>query len=445
MIGQQAVVFRRKWDRYGLLDGVKDVCDCFSSFLQNERQLWNREKKEAGTPPPTCCGWVPVCAFCKMVPSFPARFPFPSEYTLRTAVRAGIRHICKMQLCAGETIADLQSLKTKKGPKRSVAVDRPFRVNSFADASKEMRWRAEATAFNSNCGLVFVESNKGVKQMDENEYLPGSIRDRIVDLKRTRNVTNKTISEKTAISESLLSRIESGKQQTVNDETILKLASFFGVSTDFLLGRTNVPDKKNYTIAELGLSAQAARCLHTGSVNVTVLNRLLAEPEFATLTQMIADYFGDTYAMAIATQNQIHQSTAELFSRIAREDKQRRQKAASLAKQARAQCAPLYKTELAQLAVQFEKTLRAVKKDLPKKAEAAKAMTKEAFDHMLAELSKNGSATDVLTVRPEEIAVSICEYVNLMDGVTQEMKDTLYQAVLPLFRAGGKPSGRVDQ
>lgn len=277
--------------------------------------------------------------------------------------------------------------------------------------------------------------------MSENEFLPGSIRERIVDLKRMTNVNNKTIAEKTGISESLLSRIESGKQQSVSDDVVLKLAKFFGVSTDFLLGRTNVPDKKNYTIEELGLSSQAARNLYTGSVDVNVVNRLLAEPEFATLTLMIADYFDDTYAMAQATQNQIHQCTAELFSRIAREDSQRRQKANSLSKQARAQCTPLYKTELAQMATQFEKTLKAIKKDLPDKASDAKAMTKQAFDHMLEELTKNGSAVDILSVKPEQIAESLCAYAGMMDGVTDEMKENFYKAVLPIFHAGGSKVG----
>ena len=277
--------------------------------------------------------------------------------------------------------------------------------------------------------------------MNEKKFLPGSIRERIVDLKRMTNVNNKTIAEKTGISESLLSRIESGKQQSVSDDVVLKLAKFFGVSTDFLLGRTNVPDKKNYTIEELGLSSQAARNLYTGSVDVNVVNQLLAEPEFATLTLMIADYFDDTYATAQATQNQIHQCTAELFSRIAREDSQRRQKANSLSKQARAQCTPLYKTELAQMAVQFEKTLKAIKKDLPDKASDAKAMTKQAFDHMLEELTKNGSAVDILSVKPEQIAESLCAYAGMMDGVTDEMKENFYKAVLPIFRAGGSKVG----
>jgi transcriptional regulator with XRE-family HTH domain len=277
--------------------------------------------------------------------------------------------------------------------------------------------------------------------MSENEFLPGSIRERIVDLKRKTNANNKTIAEKTGVSESLLSRIESGKQQTVSDDAVLKLSSFFGVSTDFLLGRTNVPDKKNYTIEELGLSAQAARNLYTGSVDVNVVNRLLAEPEFATLTLMIADYFDDTYATAHATQNQIHQCTAELFSRIAREDSQRRQKATSLSKQARAQCTPLYKTELAQMATQFEKTLKAIKKELPDKASEAKTMTKQAFDHMVEELTKNGSAVDILSVKPEQIAESLCAYASVMDGVTDEMKENFYNAVLPLFHAGGSKVG----
>ena len=174
---------------------------------------------------------------------------------------------------------------------------------------------------------------------------------------------------------------------------------------------------------------------------MSVVNRLLAEPEFATLTLMIADYFDDTYATAQATQNQTHQCTAELFSRIAREDSQRRQKANSLSKQARAQCTPLYKTELAQMAVQFEKTLKAIKKDLPDKASDAKAMTKQAFDHMLEELTKNGSAVDILSVKPEQIAESLCAYAGMMDGVTDEMKENFYKAVLPLFHAGGSKVG----
>ena len=35
------------------------------------------------------------------------------------------------------------------------------------------------------------------------------------------------------------------------------------ISTEFMLGETNIPDRKNYDIAELGLSVEAAKNLYT--------------------------------------------------------------------------------------------------------------------------------------------------------------------------------------
>ena len=51
-----------------------------------------------------------------------------------------------------------------------------------------------------------------------------------------------------------------------------------------LLGETNIPDRKNYDIAELGLSVEAAKNLYTGRVNAEVVNLLLENARFAELT-----------------------------------------------------------------------------------------------------------------------------------------------------------------
>lgn len=51
-----------------------------------------------------------------------------------------------------------------------------------------------------------------------------------------------------------------------------------------------------------------------------------------------------------------------------------------------------------------------IKKDLPDKASDAKTMTKQTFDHMVEELTKNGSTVDILSVKPEQIADSLCAY-----------------------------------
>ena len=76
-------------------------------------------------------------------------------------------------------------------------------------------------------------------------------------------------------SKSTISRFISGAKGTLTHEQVLKIARLFNVAMDFLLGETNIPDRKNYDIAELGLSVEAAKNLYTGRVNTEVVNLLL--------------------------------------------------------------------------------------------------------------------------------------------------------------------------
>lgn len=62
-----------------------------------------------------------------------------------------------------------------------------------------------------------------------------SIGCRIVDLREKLDVTQRELAEKLSISPSVMNRIESG-ERPVRDEEIKKIAIFFGVTTDYLLG-----------------------------------------------------------------------------------------------------------------------------------------------------------------------------------------------------------------
>ena len=121
-------------------------------------------------------------------------------------------------------------------------------------------------------------------------YLPGNARERILDLMKNRKVTQKELSQRIDITESALSRFLSGATDRLDSEALLRIARCFGVSADFLLGETAVPDRKNYEIVELGLSAQAARNLYTGRVCADVVSRLLESPRFAELTFLLQRY-----------------------------------------------------------------------------------------------------------------------------------------------------------
>ena len=87
----------------------------------------------------------------------------------------------------------------------------------------------------------------------EQTYLPGKIRDRIQDLMKSRKVTQAELATRIGCSKSL-SRFISGKTDKLGDENIIRIARVFNVSTDFLLGEVDTPDRLNYDIAELGLS-----------------------------------------------------------------------------------------------------------------------------------------------------------------------------------------------
>ena len=273
--------------------------------------------------------------------------------------------------------------------------------------------------------------------MAEMDYLPGGIRERMEDLRNRRKLTLKEVSEKTGIDYSTLSRIENGNVKKVGDDVLLKLARFFGVSTDFLLGITNVPDKKNYTIEELGLTPEAARNLYTGAIENRVINLLLVHPDFATLTNRIADYLDDRMAAGIAAQNQLYDSVSDLMMRIGKEEKALRQAATAQAKEAKALCRKLYADELAQIESLFKGILSSIKKSAPTgKTEKAKAMTKEAFNHMVSELTRGGSVAEILKVKPEEITGLIAKSLAITNGASEEEQTLVAKTLLPFFPKG---------
>ena len=96
----------------------------------------------------------------------------------------------------------------------------------------------------------------------EQEYLPGDTpQQRLQDLMKEYKITQAELASKIGVTESSISRFLNGTKNKLTIEQIISIARIFNVSSDFLLCLTNVPDKKNYDISELGLSAESARNL----------------------------------------------------------------------------------------------------------------------------------------------------------------------------------------
>ena len=136
-------------------------------------------------------------------------------------------------------------------------------------------------------------------------YLPGDTRQRIQDLLKNRKITQAELAEKVGLSNSALSRYLQGGTKNLGDGFIIRIAKYFDVSTDFLLGETDIPDRKNYDIEELGLSAETAKLLYTGRVNASVLNQLIEHPRFPQLLLLLARYRDETMIAGINAMNQV--------------------------------------------------------------------------------------------------------------------------------------------
>ena len=260
-------------------------------------------------------------------------------------------------------------------------------------------------------------------------FLPGNIRQRLLDLMKHNNVSQTELARKIGCNDSLLSRFLSEKTDKLGDENIIRIARAFNVSTDFLLGVTTVPDRKNYEIDELGLSAQAARNLYTGKANAQVVNYLLESPRFLELTYILEQYFNDTVASGYAAQNQLYTTLSSLTRKSAKT-----KAAAQAANEINRLKTPVYQADLATIENQFMMAVKEVKKEIGNDFAAIRAMTAEEAEKMFSEIPK-GQDMENLTVTPRQVSDMIIGSVAGMDYVDLDALNTLGEALTELFQS----------
>ncbi len=84
----------------------------------------------------------------------------------------------------------------------------------------------------------------------------------LIELRKEKSISQKELADQTGISQSTIAKIEIGRNEATSN-TIRKLADFFNVTSDYLLGRTDelgavitpFPSTDNYTDEEKKLIA----------------------------------------------------------------------------------------------------------------------------------------------------------------------------------------------
>lgn len=212
---------------------------------------------------------------------------------------------------------------------------------------------------------------------------------------------------------------------------MIGIARIFNVSTDFLLCMTDVPDRKNYDISELGLSAEAARNLYTGRANPQVVSRLLENRRFAQLTNMIALFFDDTFASGFAVQNQIFQTLSSMLLGTGKEQPDAKKAAQQAAQTALLNKTPIYQADLTNIQNQFMTVLREIKKEIG--TETGEPLTKEVVEQMYSEMMKGQDALHP-SVSPEQVVDLIIASVSGMELADADSLGEVRQALLHMVQ-----------
>ena len=265
----------------------------------------------------------------------------------------------------------------------------------------------------------------------EQRYLPSTPQQRLQDLMKEHKITQAVLAKKIGVTESTLSRFINGTKDTLSLDQMIGIARIFNVSTDFLLCMTDVPDRKNYDISELGLSAEAARNLYTGRTNPQVVSRLLENRRFAQLTNMIALYFDDTLASGFAVQNQIVQTLSSMLLGTGKEQPDARKAAQQAAQVAALNKTPVYQADLTNIQNQFMAVLREIKKEIG--TETGEPLTKEMVEQMYSETMKGQDALHP-SVSPEQFVDLIIASVSGMELADADSLGEVRQALLHMVQ-----------
>ena len=261
--------------------------------------------------------------------------------------------------------------------------------------------------------------------------LPGNTRERIVDLMKARGMTQAMLAEKIGISESTLNRFLTGQTEKLSTDNLIALAGTFHVTTDFLLGLTDLPVSINADIEALHLTTGAAQKLYSGELDGEVVSLLLEHKAFALMASQIAAYRDATIAEGLVTLNEMITSIRSAALEYGRQHPEQRQAVRSTAQTLQALKQPPHAGDTAAIENTFKlilSDLRAGSQDYLKQSQK---LTREFMKRMMRDVPLDPHSTQRQITR-EVLLDKIMESIKALD-LTQEEQAQLRSSFRLLF------------
>ena len=201
---------------------------------------------------------------------------------------------------------------------------------------------------------------------------------RLSNLRKDHDLSQKQLADQLHVTHSQISRIESGETKNPNISIVIDAARFFHVSTDYLLGITQITSPKSYDISELGLSEEAVTKLITRRIDVDILNRLLEHEHFPKLCIMIRNYFDDTIAEGIMARNKVIDLAVDQLTDLMTVEPSKRKEIIKDKQFLSSQKLGANEADIEKIKIQFMAILRDVKSGIQRKEPIKAVATAEA-------------------------------------------------------------------
>ncbi len=132
-----------------------------------------------------------------------------------------------------------------------------------------------------------------------------TVQERLKDLRSERKLTLEMLAEQIGISKSALGKYEADDFKDISPFSIVTLAKFYVVSTDYLLGITENKNHPNTELEALHLSDDAVEVLKNGKFNHRLLSEMIFHENFQRLMVDMEIYADRIADMGIQNFNSI--------------------------------------------------------------------------------------------------------------------------------------------
>ena len=132
-----------------------------------------------------------------------------------------------------------------------------------------------------------------------------TIQERLKDLRVECGLTLEQLAEQTHLSKSALGSYEADDFKDISHYALIKLAKFYGVTADYLLGLTETKNHPNAELADLRLSDDMIELLKSGRVDNSLLCELAVHPDFPRLMADLEIYVNGVAVKQVQAANAI--------------------------------------------------------------------------------------------------------------------------------------------